>query len=274
MQSPRVHSSNASAALSELLEGLLASPWGQTASWQSKRSLVRAISASLGGLKASQVTYPVLERQVNAWAAEGLAPATINRRLSAIRQVLQVELRRGNLAALPDMPHQRENNRKEEYLSAEDEPRLLAQLGPTYAALVIFLVDTGARLGEALALKPEHVHDDAVLFVNTKSTRGGFKARRVPLTERAREAAEVIAGARFPSSSAVSQRLSGACRSIGLVDVTAHTLRHTCASRLLNGGASLVEVRDWLGHTSVTVTERYAHLERGKLNHLINTLEA
>lgn len=44
-----------------------------------------------------------------------------------------------------------------------------------------------------------------------------------------------------------------------------HDLRHSCASWLLDGGATLAEVRDLLGHSSVTVTELYLHVDRSTL---------
>ncbi len=39
-----------------------------------------------------------------------------------------------------------------------------------------------------------------------------------------------------------------------------HDLRHTCAAWLVSAGVSLIEVRDLLGHSTIKMTERYAHL--------------
>ena len=47
----------------------------------------------------------------------------------------------------------------------------------------------------------------------------------------------------------------------GLHDCTIHTLRHTHASRLIQNGLSVYEVRAVLGHTDIKTTMRYAHLE-------------
>lgn len=48
---------------------------------------------------------------------------------------------------------------------------------------------------------------------------------------------------------------------MGLKNVTIHTLRHTHASRLIQNGLSIYQVRSVLGHTDIKTTMRYAHLE-------------
>lgn len=50
-----------------------------------------------------------------------------------------------------------------------------------------------------------------------------------------------------------------ACRRAGISGVTWHTLRHTFASRLVSRGVDIVTVKELLGHSTVTVTMRYAH---------------
>ena len=50
-----------------------------------------------------------------------------------------------------------------------------------------------------------------------------------------------------------------ACKRAGISDVTWHTLRHTFASRLVGSGVDIVTVKELLGHSSISVTMRYAH---------------
>jgi site-specific recombinase XerD len=50
-----------------------------------------------------------------------------------------------------------------------------------------------------------------------------------------------------------------ACEKAGISDVTWHTLRHTFASPLVNRGVDIVTVKELLGHSSISVTMRYAH---------------
>lgn len=50
------------------------------------------------------------------------------------------------------------------------------------------------------------------------------------------------------------------CRDAGIEDFHFHDLRHTCAAWLVSPGAPLAEIRDLLGHSTIQMTERYAHL--------------
>ena len=53
-----------------------------------------------------------------------------------------------------------------------------------------------------------------------------------------------------------------------------HDLRHTCAAWLVSSGVALTEVRDLLGHSSVKVTERYAHLAPENVRAAVAVLDA
>ena len=52
-----------------------------------------------------------------------------------------------------------------------------------------------------------------------------------------------------------------------------HALRHTCASRMVQAGVDLYSIKEILGHSTIKVTERYAHLSPARLRSAIDALE-
>jgi site-specific recombinase XerD len=116
----------------------------------------------------------------------------------------------------------------------------------------------------------------ASLFYLEESHTKSAKRRSVPLNEAAREA--MLSRARFraehcPASPWAFCRKDGgrlttlrrsfgeALRRAGIEDFRQHDQRHACAVFMLREGATLPQIRDVLGHSSVKMTERYAHLE-------------
>ena len=169
------------------------------------------------------------------------------------------------------------------YLTAEEEVRLLCGLpvGVKRDA-AMFLLDTGARVNEALGLTWDDLkHDPAFATVTFTRTKNG-RARTVPLTARAADClrrAQAEGRCRpfpvryhafyiaFAKARAVAGLLGGEA-------LVVHSLRHTCASRLVQRGAPLDAVQDWLGHSSIDLTRRYAHVNAERLVQYAALLEA
>jgi integrase len=224
-------------------------------------------------LPVAAVTHAELKAYAARCREAGSSPGTVNRRLSLISKALGEAVKDGAIAGRPPMPMQREPKGKEVYLTEAQEAALLAAAktlpsveGALMLALLEFLLDTGARLGEALRLTRDDYDRASVLFRETKNG----KPRRVPLTARAAYAADVLTAPGWGvalTKDWCEYRFGRLRRVSGLPDaVTLHTLRHTCASRLIQRGADLYRVKEWLGHSSITVTERYAHLCPSRLD--------
>ena len=64
-----------------------------------------------------------------------------------------------------------------------------------------------------------------------------------------------------------------ACARAGIEDFRVHDLRHTCAAWLVTAGVPLAEVRDLLGHASIVMTERYAHLAPERVRAAVTRIE-
>lgn len=159
---------------------------------------------------------------------------------------------------------------------------------PHLADFIRLALNTGCRKNEMLKLSWDRVDlRDNRLFLESEHTKSG-KRRVVPLNEEARRA--MLGRARFraefcPGSSWVfahkngervqymQNGFQGACKRAGIDLFRVHDLRHTCASWMVQQGVSLMEVRDVLGHSSIEMTERYAHLAPEKLKSAVGVLD-
>ncbi len=210
----------------------------------------------------------LLDTLVKQFRAKNNSNATVNRKLSALYKLLRKAERMGQIPRLPTYLRLKERNGRVRFLSPEEEAALFAEIGrsePDFERLCLFLVDTGARVGEALGLKWTDIHGSNATFWITKSGR----SRTVPLTRRARRA--VAGPSRHGHSGPFSMieyqnfryHWNRARKTVGLGDdsqVVPHILRHTCASRLVQAGIDLRRVQSFLGHQTIQMTLRYAHL--------------
>lgn len=154
--------------------------------------------------------------------------------------------------------------------AAAAEPR-----SPHTADFIRLALHTGCRKNELLGLEWPRVDLQANLIYLEAHHTKTRQRRAVPLNQEARAAllnrarfrAEFCPGTPWVFCDEKGQRIGNvrrafetACRRIGLEDFRIHDLRHTCAAWLVSAGVALAEVRDLLGHASITMTERYAHL--------------
>ncbi len=264
--------------------------------------LKRDLGASIGltDLTASRIaTYR------DRLLAEGLAAATVNRYLATIVALLNRCMSDwGWLRTVPTVKLLKLNNARHRWLSADEEARLLAHCPSHLSDLVVFLVETGARLSEALRLTWAEVDLDRkplglVKFMVTKSGR----PRGVPLSKKARDLLlRIKAGQRELSINepdrgrvflyvgkgragrgvAVSAYRSyrnphgawaTAVRRADLGDLHLHDLRHTFASRLVMHGVPIMSVSKLLGHAGLAMTMRYAHLAADGLDGAIAAMD-
>ena len=170
------------------------------------------------------------------------------------------------------------NNAKERYLTKDETKKLLEAINSTeqnihLKYIVPMLILTGARRGEVLKAK----HEDFNLSQMTwtiPTTKNG-KKRILPITPQLLELYKSIPKDDTPYlfTSPITNKpyvtiynsWNTARIKAGLKDVRIHDLRHSYASALVNGGRSLYEVQTLLGHSTPTMTQRYAHLSNESL---------
>lgn len=244
----------------------------------------------LEGLKRSEISGFIAKRK-----DEGVSNSTINRELDILSAAINYARKRWEW----DIPNPvsgmslREPEGRVRYISRAEADLLIreAEIDPKSMHLADFIrlaLNTGCRKSEMLTLSWDRVDlKQNRILLEGKNTKSG-KRRMIPINDEARQA--LLERARFcsehcPDSPWVFAHKNGdrvkymqkgfqaACRRAGIKDFTVHDLRHTCASWLVSAGVPLPEVRDLLGHSTIEMTERYAHLAPENLKTAVSVLD-
>jgi integrase len=237
----------------------------------------------------TKLSARVLADYKDSLLAAKKAPATVNRYLASIKAILnKAKAEWGTLAVVPTIKLLPLDNARHRWLTEDEEKKLLPACAPHLRDLVVFLMDTGARVGEAISLTWADVDLDrkpraAVRFMETKSgkPRGGPLSTRVEEMLRRLKAECPEGESRVFLYRPVGRGGVGddgtkrgkavpfnhpqgtwdtARKRVGLEDMNLHDLRHTFASHLVMRGVPLLTVSKLLGHHSIQMTMRYAHL--------------
>jgi integrase len=214
---------------------------------------------------------------IKTWRNRGNTEKTINRKLAALSKCMKYAKGEVPSLELPEMPFFKERKGRIRFLTPEEEHRMFNGLSPKHRAFSKFLLYTGCRVGEAVALEWQDVTGTHVTFWRTK----GDRPRTVPLSERAKEAlreGREAKGAkpwaiRYDAYNTDWQRAKAAAGLAHDPQVVPHVLRHTCASRLVQANVNLKKIQEWLGHGSIAQTVQYAHLARTDLDEAARALD-
>ena len=237
-----------------------------------------------------------VQKLAAAWS--GLAPSTVARKSSALRQFFGFAVDEGWRGDDPSnaLPKPRARRPLPKILSHDDVDKLFnraeseAGSGKPAAvrqlALLELLYGSGLRASELVSLPVSAVPRDAPLL--TVMGKGG-QARMVPVSERAKEAIALWIAVRgapsgpaarflFPSRAKhlTRVRLYQMLKELALradIDpgsVSPHVLRHAFATHLLEGGADLRVLQTLLGHADISTTQIYTHVDAARLVALVN----
>ena len=250
--------------------------------------------ASLGeagawaGSPDAVVRYLAARTQRGRRGDTGLAPTSLRRRAAALKGFYKFAFGEGlidvDVASHLDLP--RQSRRLPDTLDIGEVERLLeaaSEAGVRDRALLELLYAAGLRVSEAIGLDREDLSLDGA-FVRVIGK--GDKERLVPIGEVALDwlvtwleaprpdllarnhVAPVRGGPLFLGDrgkrlgrQAAWAAVTGAAKRAGLSgNVSPHTLRHSFATHLLEGGADLRVVQELLGHASISTTQLYTHL--------------
>ena len=221
-------------------------------------------------------------------------PATINRHLATLKHMFTkaVEwdmVEEETLKRVRRVKMLEENNRRLRYLSNEECKALVDACCDHLKPIVITALNTGMRKGEILSLKWDNVdlHHGFILLDYTKNG----ERREIPINATLKATLEDLykgsekrprridipfvfyddkTKTRFVR---IQRAFTGACRRAKIKDFRFHDLRHTFASQLIMAGIDITTVKELLGHKTLTMTLRYAHLAPAHKVKAVNVLD-
>lgn len=253
----------------------------ELAEWATKR-----------GREPGSLAYRDLRSYAAALSERGLARASVSRKLAAVRSfhdhLARTEAAGQNPAELLPMP--KSESRLPRVLGPDEIARLLDRIpasGPLEVrdrAMLEATYACGLRAEEIVNLDSDDVDFDSE---SMRVTGKGSKTRIVPMGEPAQRALErylshgrpalaadraepalfISRRGRRLSPSDIRRRLDRWVREAAVAGhVSPHTLRHSFATHLLEGGADLRSIQELLGHSSVSTTQVYTRVEPGRLS--------
>jgi integrase/recombinase XerD len=230
------------------------------------------------------IPVSILDDYAVALRDRGLSAATVRRRMAAVRAFFKHRAREGGRAdagrtvALPrlgrSLPDPLTKAEAEAIVTQPDtSPRGLRD-----RAMLELLYGAGLRVSELVSLR---VSDIDLAEGVVRCTGKGAKQRIVPMGKSSTEATRIYLQRGRPylgrmqrgdilflnhrgqgiTRQAVFQLVRDHARNAGITkDVTPHTLRHSFATHLLEGGCDLRSVQEMLGHASIETTQVYTHV--------------
>jgi integrase/recombinase XerD len=246
--------------------------------------------AERGIVDPSSVTRDDVTDWIVSLRTSGLAPSSVERKVSAVKSFHRFLVREGSTENHPTarLSLPKKTVRLPDVISIEDAERLLSQpfpdgpLGLRDRALLEGLYGCGLRASEAVGLNLADL-DTAAGFVRVFGK--GSKERLVPITGiavtaldaylrsgrpylRTRKSVAVDGAAVFLNARGgrlSRQALFRLVRAYGSrvgLELHPHTLRHSYATHLLQGGADLRVLQEILGHSDISTTQIYTHVDR------------
>jgi integrase len=226
----------------------------------------------------------------------GLSNATIKHKLHPVGATIKYAKKLGYQTSEVEIPRLKVSKGRLRYLTELEEQKLLVEIDPYRHVegmppfnqrnaivkqqmidlhhLIILLLDTGARHSEICNLKWENidlekktialwrskVQNESVLYMTDRvvtvlSDRHKKRVSNFIFTSKQGNARRTLTH--------VIQR---AFKRAGLDGCSAHPLRHTHATRLIQNGLNLYEIKEILGHADIQTTIRYAHIEQEQVS--------
>lgn len=228
------------------------------------------------------------------------APASVARKIAAVRAFMRFLVRRGHLdkSAAEELANPKVRRQLPTFLSPDAAAEVVTAPGddtPAHArdaAMLELLYGSGLRVSELVSLDRADVD---LRHMTARVVGKGNKERIVPIGGKSKDALDAYLelrgalvhpktrkqdpdalflsarGARLTVRSVQNFVRQYGALGTGRADLHPHALRHTCATHLLEGGADLRSIQEILGHSSLSTTQRYTHVS---MDHLLRAYDA
>lgn len=273
------------------LDEALSAVWKGSPSERNNTSIARQLCDHFGeDLSLTDLDEEAIDGFVQACRDQNLRGQTINHKLVVLSKTLKLAKRRRAIDRVPHIERESVKGGRIRYLTEEEEARVRALYqawGQTdHANAFTVFVDTGLRMSELWNLEARDVNMSTGMIElwQTKTSR----PRAVPMTTRVKT---ILAdrAKRYPKgylwqpdvprktldqhSISTWERIRAHLGMENDPGFVRYITRHTCASRLVQRGISLPVVKEWMGHTTIVTTMRYAHLAPANLSAAVKALE-
>ncbi len=262
--------------------------------WKRAYTALRNFFAWCPVKRVSKLTPELAERYAGIRKEQGAAIRTVNIEIGAVKTSLNWAVDNSLILRNPLQRVKKlrgESQGRLRFLDEKEMHRLLqAANGTVYHDIFFAFLKTGMRKGELIHLRWNDVDSERGLIrvgghrdqAGTDSTKT-YRERHLPMDK---ELAGIIARQpRRPDCPYVfgtergtarknnlNRQLKTIAKKAGIEDVNLHTLRHSFASHLVMHGVDLASIKELLGHSTIQMTMRYAHLAKKHLRAAMETM--
>lgn len=258
---------------------------------RSKESVIRLhLKPFFGKTELRAISSKHIEQFKAKQQAKGLSPKTINNHLAVLSKMFHCAVEWGDMEVIPLIKRLNVPVKPIKFLTEEECQLLLSDhTEPLWRNMVYVALNTGMRMGELKGLRWEDINfKQGVIHVRRNVVRERIttpksnKTRMIPMithldeylyTSRQKEGYVFEIEEDKPLTD--KECVGGLWRlgkRAGMEKFGWHRLRHTFASHLVMRGVPLRHVQQLLGHASITMTERYAHLAPSSLHEAVQVL--
>lgn len=245
-------------------------------SWKTDENCLKPLLLVFGEKYLYEITPKMIEeykiarsKVVSSIKKKQICVATVNKELSALRAIWNkaIHWEMTDRNPMDKVKLYKENNQRLRFLEKEEIEKLLKYSSHQLRAIILIALHTGMRKGEIQSLKWSDLNYQQS-YIKLNLTKNG-EIRYVPLNQVAKEV--FLSTAKHPESAYIFCDADGqsfnfrkafetAIGKTGIKDFRFHDLRHTFASHMRMAGVDLHTIGELLGHKSIEMTKRYAHL--------------